>query len=79
MSKKQSVETPEQRANRELVEQIAGNIASLSRAVVSLLNGPLNKRAIVLLLANSSGMPQEKVSKVLRALEDLEADWLKKK
>jgi hypothetical protein len=72
-------ETPEQKAARELTEQIAGNIASLAKAVSSLLRGPLKKRALVILLANSSGIGIGNVEKVLTALEDLEKDWLNKK
>ncbi len=70
-------ETPEEEKNRLMVEQIAGNIASLSKAVSALLNGQLKKRAIVLLLANSTGMSQSAVENVLKALENLETDWLK--
>ena len=79
MSKKQSVETPEQKAYRETIEQIAGNIASLAKAVSSLLNGPLKKRSLVILLASSSGCSQRQVEDVLKALENLESDWLNKK
>lgn len=71
-------ETEEQKRNREIVESIAGGITSLARAVKSLLNGPLNKNALVILLASSSTLSQEKVKQVLKALEDLEADWLNK-
>lgn len=78
MAKKNTPETPEQKAYRETVEQIAGNIASLSKAVVSLLHGPLKKKALVILLASSSGQPQRVVEDVLRALEELEKDWLNK-
>lgn len=76
--KKQKGETPQEKAYREVVDQIAGNIGSLSKAVASLLNGPLKKRALVVLLANSSGHPQVTVEKVLKALEELEKDWLNK-
>jgi hypothetical protein len=77
MSKKQVVaETDEQRKYRELVESVAGNIAMLAKAVAALLNGPLKKRALVLLLASTSSQSQATVDKVLRALETLEADWL---
>ena len=79
MKRKATEETPEQKAYREMVEQIAGNIASLARAVTSLLHGPLNRKAITLLLAQSSGLSQERVGFVLRALENMEADWLNKK
>lgn len=74
--KKVAVETPEQKANRELVEGIAKNITSLSRAVSSLLKGPLKKKALIILLAQSAQLPQNKVEQVLKALENLEADWL---
>jgi hypothetical protein len=79
MTKKQVTETDEQRAYREVVEKIAGNIAALSKAVVGLLNGPLKKRAIVKLLASSAGQSERVVEDVLKALETLEADWLNKK
>lgn len=79
MNKKiQAPETEEQKNQRLAVESIATNIASLSKAVASLLNGPLKKRALVVLLASSSNISQEKVSQVLTALADLEKDWLNK-
>lgn len=68
---------PEQIAYREAVEKIAGHISNLARAVSSLLKGPLNRRALIILLASSSGEPQVKVESVLKALETLEKDWLK--
>ncbi len=78
MSKKiNKPETPQEKQYRETVETIAGNIASLSKAVVALLNGPLKKRAIVKLLASSSGQPESRVEDILKAIESLEADWLK--
>lgn len=76
---KTKLETPTQKANREMIEKIAGNIASLAKSVTTLLNGPLKKRALVILLANSSGMAQSHVEQVLKALENLETDWLNKK
>lgn len=72
-------ETPEEQAYREVVERIAGNIASLAKAVASLLKGPIKRRALIILLASSSGQNQVTVEKVLKALEDLETDWLNKK
>lgn len=71
-------ETPEQKEYRELVEKIAGNISSLAKAVKSLLNGPLKKKALIVLLASSAKLPQTTVEAVLKALEDLEGDWLNK-
>lgn len=77
--KKKKQETPEEKANREIVEGIATNLAELSRAVRSFLNGPLKRRAIVVLLAHSSQMHQNKVEAVLKALEDMEGEWINKK
>lgn len=71
-----SVETDEQRQYRETVESIARNIASLTKAVAALLHGPLKKRALVVLLASSSGLSQAAVSQVLDALASMEKDWL---
>lgn len=76
--KKPVPETAEQRANRELIEKIAGNLGSLADSVSSLMNGPLNKRALIVLLASSSKMSQVDVQKVLTALTELRKDWLNK-
>ena len=76
---KEIKETPEQKANRELIEKIANNIHSLARAIESLLHGPLKRRALVVLLSSSSGLPQNMIDRVLKSLEELEGDWLNKK
>lgn len=70
-------ETEEQRRNREIVEAIAKNITLLAKAVSALLNGPVKKKALVVLLASSSGLSQTHVDRVLTALSDLEKDWLR--
>jgi len=77
MRHKPQAETEEQRRNREAVESIARNIAALARAVGALLDGPLKKRALLVLLANSSGQSQNTVDQVLIALASMEKDWLK--
>ena len=77
-NKKAAAETAEQRQAREMIEKIAGNISSLAKSVQSLLNGPLKRRALVILLANSSSLSQDAVTKCLKALEEMEADWLNK-
>lgn len=73
---KAPVETDEQKRNRETVESIASNLIKLSKAVSALLNGPLKKKALVVLLANSSRLSQVQVETVLLAVENLEFDWL---
>jgi hypothetical protein len=77
-AKAEVLETPEQKSYRETVEQIAGNIKNLAIAVDRLLNGPLKKRALVVLLASSSGQSQKTVDLVLQSLSNLHSDWLNK-
>lgn len=74
-----SLETEEQKKNRETVEAIASNIAALAKGVKALLNGPVNRRALVILLARSAQQTEKNVGEVLSALESLESDWLNKK
>ncbi len=72
-------ETAEQRVQREMLEKIAGNIQSLAESVRKLLDGPLNRRALVILLATSSGQSQVAVKAILESLETMEKDWLNKR
>lgn len=76
---KEKIESPEEKSRRELIDSIAGNIAYLARAVQNMVNGPLKRKALVVLLASSAQLPQTTVDRVLKALEDLEGDWLNKK
>jgi len=71
-------ETEEQKKQRETVETIAKNIASLAKSVHALLNGQLNRKALLILLASSSGQSKSIVSDVLDALENLEKEWINK-
>ena len=76
--KKTIQETDEQKSQREMVETIAINISTLAKNVSALINGPLNKKALVVLLSHSSGMYQNQVETVLNAIVNLEKDWLNK-
>lgn len=76
MSKKQP-ESEEEKKARENIEDIATNIAQLSRSVAALLGGRLKRKSLVLLLSHSSGLPQYNVDKVLEAISNLEKDHLK--
>ncbi len=76
--KSRFIETPYEKAQRETVETIARNIVDLTKAVEALINGPLKRKALVVLLANSSGLPQTTVDRVLKSLQDLQGDWLNK-
>lgn len=70
-------ETPEEKANRELTEGIAKNLKALVDNVKALINGPLQRRTLLVLLAASTRMTKDQVDTVLTALENLEKDWLK--
>lgn len=75
--KKEIKETPEQQQARETIEAIAQNISALASSVQKLLDGKLKRKALVLLLAHSSGVPQYQVDNLLTALANLEKDWTK--
>jgi len=70
-------ETDDQKKAREIVEEIATNIAQLSRQVGALLGGRLKKETIVILLANTTRLPKWQIENVLKALVDLEKIYLK--
>jgi hypothetical protein len=69
--------TPEEKRYRDNVEEIACNIAKLSRQVTALLDGRLSRKAVLLLLANSSGHSQSTINDVLTAITNMEANFLK--
>lgn len=70
-------ETSEQKRQREVVEEIATNIAALGRSVATLLGGRLKRKTLLVLLANASGHSQKTVDEILTTLAALEKDWLK--
>ena len=71
-------ETKVEQEAREVIEKIANNIAALSQAVQSLLDGRLKKKALLVLLAHSSGKPQYVVENILDTIADLGKTYLKK-
>lgn len=76
MAKKNKVETPEQKQKREMVEAIAKNLNALADSVKNLVNGPLKKKTILILLAHTTGLPQRDIDSVLSALQTLPKDFL---
>jgi len=74
---KQNTMTAEEKRNAEMVEEIATNIAKLSRQTTALLNGRLKRQTIVILLAQMTKMPQRDIYIVLDALEQMENITLK--
>lgn len=75
--KKIQQETAEEKQAREMVETIACEIAKLSRQVGALLTGRLNRKAVIVLLAQMTQMPQATIKSVLEAVEGMERHYLK--
>lgn len=71
-----TIETPEQKQQREMVESIAKNLNNLANSVKNLVNGPLKKKTILILLAHSTGLSQRDIDSVLSALVTLPRDFL---
>lgn len=76
MAQKTKNETPEEKQYRETVEKIAGNIQKLVKAVTALIDGPLNRDALLLLIAAGAGQSKGVVNDVLKSIENMEKDWL---
>lgn len=76
MADKKKKETPEEKANREMIEGMAENISILSRSVKALLNGKLKRVAIVHLLVRSSRLSHAQVEEMLKAIENLEKNYV---
>lgn len=54
---------------------LATSVREISRGVKKLLAGGLNRSALVILIAESSGVYRADVRKVLDGLTSLESDW----
>lgn len=67
----------EEKRAKAMVEEIAINIAKLSRQVGAILEGRLKKRSLVILLAHTSKMSHYQVEAVLDAIANLEKTHLK--
>lgn len=71
-----NIETLEQKQQREMTEAIAKNLNNLAGSVKALVNGPLKKKTILILLAHTTGLSQRDVDNVLGALQTLPKDFL---
>lgn len=58
-------------------EVLAGHIRDLSASAKRLLNSGLNRRALLILLRDSSGVPMSSIDAVLDALPELERNYTK--
>lgn len=70
------IETPEQKQQRVMTETIAKNLSSLADNVKALVNGPLKKKTLLILLAHTTGLSQRDIDSVLSALQTLPKDFL---
>lgn len=56
---------------------LAEQIQAISRAMQKLISGPLNERALLLILSDASGLGRIQVKRLLVAMADLEKTYLK--
>lgn len=70
-------ETDEEKKAREMIEDIAGNIAHLSRSVKTILGGRLREESLIILLVHTTKLSKYAVTAVLQALKNMERDHLK--
>lgn len=61
----------------EKLEMVRDEIRKLTKAIRKFRDGPLNEKAILVLLSNVTKLPQSTISKVLDGVEDLEDFFLK--
>lgn len=59
------------------IETIAEEIKKVSDSIKALKNGPLEERAIIVLLHDYTGLPKNVIKKVLSGAEDLAQFYLK--
>lgn len=69
--------TPDLRDSVKRVNQIADGVILVSRAVKQLEAGKLNEKAILVLMASSTGLSQTMIKKVLNGLSELENTYVK--
>lgn len=59
-------------------EVLAKSIVDIARAVRAIINGPLDMRAVVLLIHDACGVNKRDIEAVLEAAADLEERYVKK-
>jgi len=63
--------------NPETVEVIAKSIIDIAEAMQRIENTPLNRRALVVLIKDQTGLPQRDINLVLNSITDLKKDFIK--
>lgn len=66
-----------EKTQEEITKDIASTIERLSDEVSKLLNGKLNRKAILTLLAYSTKISQKQIAVVLDSLIEMKKDFLK--
>lgn len=56
-------------------EVLAQSIVKISEAATALRKSGLNRKAVIVLVAHSSGVPQREIKAVLDSLETLKQDY----
>lgn len=70
---------PNLRDNIKHVKAIADGVVHVSRAIKQMEEGALNEKAILVLLAHSTGLSQKSIKDVLKGLSQLEEMYVKPK
>lgn len=68
---------PNLRDQVKRVQQIADGVIHVSKAIKELEQGKLNEKALLVLMAHSTGLSQSVIKKVLTGLTELEEMYVK--
>jgi hypothetical protein len=60
-------------------EELASQVAALANAARVMMNGPMKRRAMLLLLADQSGVGFNTCNQIMMALEAFDTNWLREK
>ncbi len=66
------VESAEEKQSKKFVEDMACEIAKISRQVTALLSGRIKRATVITLLTHATRLPHASVVSVVEAIEDLE-------
>jgi hypothetical protein len=71
------VTQPENPAEAVPIEILATAVTEIARAFKKINEGPLKRKALLVLLKDSSGVPMNQITRVLDSLTDLERNYCK--
>lgn len=77
MTNPQNISTNNIRDSVKHIKEIADGVVHVSRTIKDLEKGALNDKALIVLLAHSTGLSQSVLKKVLTGLSQLEEMYVK--